>query len=51
MDSAQLVQLVTTLRTQVEELAAQLDRSRQETVDLRNATVYAIAGCKNSAMT
>ena len=43
MDSAQLVQLVTTLRTQVEELAAQLDRSRQETVDLRNATDHAIA--------
>ena len=43
MESAQLVQLITTLRTQVEELAAQLDRSRQETVDLRNATDHAIA--------
>ena len=47
MESAQLVQLVTTLRNQVEELAAQLDRSQQETSDLRNATDHAIAALQN----
>ena len=39
-----MIQIVTTLRAQVEELATQLDRSKQETADLRNATDHAIAG-------
>ena len=44
MESAQLIQMVNTLRAQVEELAGQLDRSKLETADLCSATDHDIAG-------
>ena len=43
MTADQAVAMITALRTQVEELAESLDRSRQETADLGNQTDRSIA--------